>query len=297
MPVSPQQPSPYYPSSRRWRNPLFLRVEEVPGARGLPQLPALARQGRALNRENRVDRDRSWALKMEALGDLWTAFSTRATKSETSSFERFRQEQGESLREYARFCVLAERFGGGWRRWPEEYRHPTAPAVARFGTYRRDRVGFHQWLQWLLDRQPSSAAAPLALVHDLATGFDPDGADAWAWQDVLAPGVSIGAPPDAFNLKGQDWGLPPFDPHKLPGVGYLPFIETLRAGMSHGAGLRIDHAMGLFRLWWILRPWRRRRRLHQVPRHRDARHPRPGELASRRLRGRRRPRQRRGGRP
>jgi 4-alpha-glucanotransferase len=251
MPVPPQQPSPYFPSSRRYRNPVYLRIEDVPGARGLRQLPALAQRGRALNQANLVDRDRAWALKMEALVELWTAFLTRAAKTDTRSFDRFREEKGESLRQYAWFCVLAECFGGGWRRWPEEFRHPASQAVARFATYRRDRVGFHEWLQWLLDRQLRSAAAPLALIHDLATGFDPDGADAWAWQDVLAPEVSIGAPPDAFNLEGQDWGLPPFDPHKLPSAGYLPFIETLRASMSHGAGLRIDHVMGLFRLWWI----------------------------------------------
>ena len=251
LPVAPQQPSPYFPSSRRFRNPVYLRIEDVPGARGLSRLPALAHQGRALNHQDLVDRDRSWALKMEALGELWTAFSARASKTDARSFDRFQEEKGESLRQYAWFCVLAERFGGGWRRWPEEFRHPASQAVARFAVYRRDRVGFHEWLQWLLDRQLQAAAAPLSLIHDLATGFDPDGADAWCWQDVLAAGASVGAPPDAFNLEGQDWGLPPFDPHKLSDAGYEPFIETLRAGMSHGAGLRIDHVMGLFRLWWI----------------------------------------------
>jgi 4-alpha-glucanotransferase len=251
IPVRPQRPSPYFPSSRRFRNPIYLHVEDVPGARDQLQFSALAQGGRALNQEKLIDRDRSWELKAQALDELWTAFQTNASQADARSFERFRADQGTALRQYAWFCVLAERFGGGWRRWPGEFRHPNNPAVARFGTYRRDRVGFHEWLQWLLDRQLRSAAAPLSLVHDLATGFDPDGADAWAWQDVLAPEVSIGAPPDAFNLDGQDWGLPPFDPHKLADVGFQPFVETLRAGMSHGAGLRIDHAMGLFRLWWI----------------------------------------------
>jgi 4-alpha-glucanotransferase len=251
LPVPPQQPSPYFPSSRRFRNPVYLRVEDVPGAAGLPTLPALAQRGRSLNHDDVIDRDRSWALKLDALGELWSTFASGASRAEMTAFERFREEQGDSLRQYAWFCILAERFGGGWRRWPEEFRHPASPAVARFATYRRDRVGFHEWLQWLLDRQLRAAAAPLPLIHDLATGFDPDGADAWAWQDVLAPGVTIGAPPDAFNLEGQDWGLPPFDPHKLAEAAYRPFIETLRAGMSHGVGLRIDHAMGLFRLWWI----------------------------------------------
>ena len=110
---------------------------------------------------------------------------------------------------------------------------------------------FHSWIQWLLDEQLAHAGRELALLGDLAVGVDPDGADAWVWRDVLAPGVRVGAPPDEFNLAGQDWGLPPFVPWRLRAVGYEPFAQTVRAALRHAGALRIDHVMGLFRLFWI----------------------------------------------
>ncbi len=110
---------------------------------------------------------------------------------------------------------------------------------------------FHSWVQWLLDEQVALAAAEVPILGDLAISIDPDGADAWTWSDVLAPGVRVGAPPDEFNLGGQDWGLPPFVPWKLRAVGYEPFVETIRAALRHMGALRIDHVMGLFRLFWI----------------------------------------------
>jgi 4-alpha-glucanotransferase len=114
-----------------------------------------------------------------------------------------------------------------------------------------DRIRFHQWVQYQLDRQLARAAQPLPVMQDLPIGFDADGADAWAFQDVLADGISVGAPPDEFNTRGQDWGLPPFVPGKLRAAGYEPFAQTIRACLRHAGGLRIDHAMGLFRLFWI----------------------------------------------
>jgi 4-alpha-glucanotransferase len=123
--------------------------------------------------------------------------------------------------------------------------------VARFAAERADRVRFHQWLQWLLDTQLARAAAELPLMQDLPIGVDPNGADAWAWQEVLAPEVTVGAPPDKYNTLGQDWGLPPFIPHKLRAAAYEPFRQTLSATLRHAGGLRIDHVMGLFRLYWI----------------------------------------------
>ncbi|PYO53523.1 MAG: 4-alpha-glucanotransferase, partial [Candidatus Rokuibacteriota bacterium] len=145
----------------------------------------------------------------------------------------------------------AERHGGGWHTWPSEHRRPGSPDVARFAETHAARVRFHQWLQWLLERQFEAAAAEIGIMQDLPIGVDPDGADAWAWQDALATGASVGAPPDRFVPRGQDWGLPPFVPHRLRALGYEPFIETIRASLRHGGGLRIDHVMGLFRLFWI----------------------------------------------
>jgi 4-alpha-glucanotransferase len=106
-------------------------------------------------------------------------------------------------------------------------------------------------VQWLLDEQLATAGADIALLGDLAVGFDPGGADAWVWQDVVAHGVRVGAPPDAFNAFGQDWGLPPFVPWRLRAVGYEPLVQTVRAALEHCGALRIDHVMGLFRLFWI----------------------------------------------
>jgi 4-alpha-glucanotransferase len=147
--------------------------------------------------------------------------------------------------------VLAEKFGGDWRRWPGEYRRVDGQAVRRFVEAHHDRALYHQWLQWLLDEQLSRGAQDAAIVQDLAIGVDPGGADAWSWRDLYAEGCSVGAPPDLYNRHGQNWGLPPFIPHKLRGAGYEPLVQTLRAVLRHAGGLRIDHVMGIFRLYWI----------------------------------------------
>ncbi len=247
-PVLPQEPSPYYPSSRRYRNPLYLRIEEVPGAAEASlDLEPLAAAGRALNRDRRIDRDAVFRLKMAALERLWSRFGGDAV------FDRYRLAQGGGLAQFATFCVLAEQHGGAWPRWPPEYRHPGGPAVARLAAGRADRIAFHAWLQWLLDAQLARAAAELPVMQDLPIGFDPGGADAWVWQDMVADGVSIGAPPDGFNTRGQDWALPPFVPFKLRAAAYEPFVQTIRAALAHAGALRIDHVMGLFRLFWIPR--------------------------------------------
>ena len=248
IPVTPLQDSPYYPSSRRFLNPLYLRIEEVPGAPDLgATLERAAAEGRRLNAERRIERDRVWRLKLGVLERVWERFGG------ATEFDRFMKEQGASLRDFAVFCALAELHRSGWSRWPTEHRRADAPGVARFATDRAERVQFHQWLQWLLDRQLGSASEALPLMHDLPIGVDPEGADAWAWQDVLATGATIGAPPDRYNSRGQDWGLPPFVPHRLRERRFEPFVETIRAALRHAGGLRIDHVMGLFRLFWIPR--------------------------------------------
>jgi 4-alpha-glucanotransferase len=244
-PASPQAASPYYPSSRRYRNPLYLRIEDVPGARGLGrELERLARTGRALNDDRHIDRDQVWALKSDALSRCFADFSGDAC------FDRFLAREGPALTNFATFCAIAEVHGNGWRAWPRELQRPESSAVVDFGASHAERVRFHAWLQWLFDQQMASAAT-VPLVEDLAVGFDPGGADAWAWQDLLALDMRVGAPPDEFNTRGQDWGLPPFIPWKLRACGYEPFIETIRASLRHAGGLRVDHVMGLFRLFWI----------------------------------------------
>ena len=248
-PTLPQQPSPYFPSTRRFRSPLYLRVEEVEGAEGLSDLSAIARQGRALNADRLIDRDEVFRLKMRALERIWK----RVRNRRADGFDCFRAEQGPGLREFATYSALAERFKSGWRSWPQEYRHPGSTAVATEARRRpvADRIRFHEWLQYQVERQLSRAARAMPVMQDLPIGFDADGADAWAFQDVLADGISVGAPPDEFNTRGQNWGLPPFVPTRLRAAGYGPFIDTIRACVRQAGGLRIDHVMGLFRLFWI----------------------------------------------
>ncbi|HWW53179.1 MAG TPA: 4-alpha-glucanotransferase, partial [Acidimicrobiales bacterium] len=236
-PGAAQQASPYFPSSRRWRNPLYLRVEDVPGAAALgPALGVLAEAGQALNWSRLIDRSRVWELKHDALSRIWAART-----GDDGRLARWVADAGSSLATFATHAALAEEHGSDWREWPAQFRRPGDPAVARFaGGPGADRVMFHGWLQWLLDAQLAAAAAALPIVADLAIGADPGGADAWEWQDVQAGGVTVGAPPDDFSPLGQDWGFPPFDPWRLRSAGYQPWIELVRAALSRAGGLRID---------------------------------------------------------
>ena len=245
LPTAKQQTSPYTPSSRRFRNPLYLSIEDLPQvSEAGVDLTELIVQGRALNDGAHIDRDAAYRLKMDALEAVYG----RAPHSE--DFERYLLSGGELLRSYATFVSLAEHHGGGISNLGNDYAHPDSPAVARWQRDNAERIRFHAWVQWLLERQLADAQGTIDVVYDLAIGVDPEGADAWIWQDVITPGVSVGAPPDEFNSLGQDWGLPPFDPWKLRASGYRAFIETVRSSLA-GAGLRIDHVMGLFRLFWI----------------------------------------------
>lgn len=245
-PIVPQQASPYFPSSRRFRNPLYLCIPRVPGAERLGQvIEAADTDARSLNHGTRLDRDRVFACKMQALQQIWETVGADA------GLPVYQAQQGEDLRVFSTYCALAEHHGGDWRAWPAEFRDPASAAVERFAKAYQDRIRFHAWLQWLLDQQLADAATDLPLVQDLPIGVDPGGADAWQWQEVLAQGATVGAPPDLFNADGQNWCLPPFIPHRLKQSGFRPFIQTIRAALRHAGGLRIDHVMGLFRLFWI----------------------------------------------
>jgi 4-alpha-glucanotransferase len=247
-PTVPQQASPYFPSSRRFRSPLYLRIEEVDGAGETDGIAELARAARRLNRDRLIDRDRVFELKSRALEAIWRTVRKRADRS----FDAFVRDQA-GLEAFATFCALAERHGASWRQWPADLQHPSRPAVAHAASAPaiRERIRFHQWLQYQVDRQLARASAVMPVMQDLPIGFDASGADAWAFQDVLADGISVGAPPDEFNTRGQNWGLPPFVPERLRAAGYEPFIQTIRACLRYAGGLRIDHVMGLFRLFWI----------------------------------------------
>lgn len=249
-PLPPLPTSPYSPSSRRWRSPLLLRVDEVPGATDAAVVAAEGAAARALLEDPVVDRDRAWHRQQRALEHLWSSGPGAAEPDLVA----FRAVHGAALEGWARYCALAELHGADWRSWPGELRHPASPAVERAAAGRPDRVAFHAWLQLLVDRQLRAvgAAAPeVRLVQDLAIGSDPGGADAWLLQDLLALDASVGAPPDDFGPDGQRWGLPPFVPWRLRAVGYRPLAELLRAAMAGSGGVRVDHVMGLTRLFWV----------------------------------------------
>jgi 4-alpha-glucanotransferase len=244
-PVAAQQASPYFPASRRYRNPLYLRIEDVHGAASAGEtLVEAAAAGRALNDRRAIDRDSVWRIKRPVLETIWRADDDR------DEFDRWYDDQPSSLYQFAVWSVLVERHGPRWREWPADCRHPDGTGIKMVLGEHADRVRFHAWLQWLVGIQLDAAARNVAIVHDLPIGVDPDGFDAWAWQDILALDVSVGVPPDEFNRSGQHWGLPPFVPWMLRDVDYQPFIETIRANVASG-GLRLDHVAGLFRLWWI----------------------------------------------
>lgn len=245
-PVVPVQPSPYYPSSRMYRNPLYLRIEDIPGAQeSACDIEGIASMAKRLNSQRLIDRDAVFQLKMDALACLWK------TAKPDPAFDSYCARESADLERFAAFCVLAEKFGGGWQNWPAEYRHPNASGVRAFVKEHGDRVRFHMWVQWLIDQQLARSSWSLAVMQDLPIGVDGGGADAWAWQDIFAKNVSVGAPPDLFNTAGQDWGLPPFIPWKLRAAAYEPFIQTIRSTLRHAGGLRIDHVLGLFRLYWV----------------------------------------------
>ncbi len=258
-PTAPMEPSPYLPTSRRFANPLYLRVEAIPEFADLRGRGAVRRlcsdvQHRAGGLDA-IDRDGAWTAKRSALELL---YRVPRSAGRQLGYAAFREREGRALDDFATWCALAEEYGADWHRWPEPLRHPTGRGVADFVDTHAAAVDFHRWLQWQLDEQLASAHSQavragmaLGVMHDLAVGVHPRGADAWALQDVLAAGVTAGAPPDEFNQLGQDWSQPPWRPQRLEELEYQPFRTIIQAALRHAGGVRIDHIIGLFRLWWI----------------------------------------------
>ena len=242
-PTHPVPASPYSPSSRRFANPLYLRISDLDAyQRADPELRARVDALRpAPPADGLIDYDAVWSAKLAALELLWPLAGPVDLTDDPG------------LGDFARFCALAEEHGPDWHRWPTELRRPDAPAVQAFSS---ERIAFHAWIQRQIEEQLATAGAaaqgmPVGIVHDLAVGIDPGGADGWLLQDVLAPGVRAGAPPDAFNQLGQDWGLAAWRPDKLIETGYAAYRDMLRRIFRHAGGLRVDHVAGLWRLWWV----------------------------------------------
>jgi len=258
-PVAPMEPSPYLPTSRRYVNPLYLRPEAIPEFAEVRQRGRIRRTRLALQENSRrtelIDRDAAWAAKREVLESV---YRVKRSAGRQLAYEAYREREGRSLDDFAVWCALAERHGPDWHRWPKKFSGPARSGVAEFAAKHAETVDFHRWLQWQLDDQLATAQSTavragmeLGIMHDLAVGVDPNGADAWAMQDVLALGVTAGAPPDEFNQLGQDWSQPPWRPDQLVDQGYRPFRAMVNAILRHGSGVRVDHIIGMFRLWWI----------------------------------------------
>jgi 4-alpha-glucanotransferase len=260
-PAPPVEPSPYLPTSRRFFNPLYLRITEIPEFAHLrpADLEVVHTLAAIQRRENldttAIDRDKAYAAKLKSLELL---FTVRRSPHRQQQLRRFVAEGGQGLQDFGLWCALREELGEDAPEWQDVAAGPDAPYAAQARARLSRRIDFHVWMQWLLDEQLEGAqrAARLAgmdigVIHDLAVGVHKQGADAWTLQDVLAPGVSVGAPADMYNQKGQNWSQPPWHPERLAEAGYLPWRDMLRTIFRHAGGIRVDHVLGLFRLWWI----------------------------------------------
>ena len=260
-PLPPVSASPYLPMSRRWVSPLYLRIEDIPEYKDLSysERKRLTLISQPLRRASQtpelIDRDAVWTAKREALEMLR---KVPLADERQASFSEFRARHGRALDDWGAWCALAEIHGPDYRTWPARLRDPrSAELVVRRGDLAA-QAEFHIWVQWLVASQAEAAQAAakssgmsIGIIADLAIGAHPGGADAWAGQEFFAPDFTVGAPPDAFNQRGQDWGLPPMHPRALAAAGYRPLADLIDANRSLGGGLRIDHVMGLSRLWWI----------------------------------------------
>lgn len=256
------EPSPYLPSSRLFVNPIYIRPELIAEYHDLDQYDAsLIESLRTTTLDDDpqalLDRDRTWQAKSQALELI---HRVDMSASRRMAFTAFRVARGRRLEDFATWCLLSELHGSDWHDWPAELHDPHGAAVARVRREHADRIDFHMWLQWIADQQLSTAQSsgtdagmPVGLICDLAVGVNGSGADAWMLNGLFAREMNVGAPPDPFNQAGQDWGQPPMRPDVLEQMAYAPLREMVSSALRHAGGVRIDHIMGLFRLWWVPR--------------------------------------------
>jgi 4-alpha-glucanotransferase len=258
--ADPERFSPFSPSSREFLNPLYIAIDKVSGFEALRDALEPPEEVRATEL---VDYRAVGSLKRKALERLFRIFQENALDEDTANFERFIGERGEPLYLHALFEALSEAMsqqghGATWHGWPEEFSRPDTDSVGAFAEEQRELVAFHSWLQWLADRQlrdvqarARAAGMRIGLYLDLAVGVTPDGSATWCDRALTVPAARIGAPPDYFNEAGQDWGLAPLSPAGLMARDFEPYRRSLDAVLRHAGALRIDHAMSLYRLFWI----------------------------------------------
>ncbi|MDO8632006.1 MAG: 4-alpha-glucanotransferase, partial [Phycisphaerales bacterium] len=265
--------SPYRPVSRLFRNEIYLDVEAVPEmpscdeAQRMIDSPSFRAELSRLRDADVIDYDAVFALKRSVLRDLHAAFDALHARADTPrgrDYRSYLEREGPALLDFATFSALDERFRSAtpslfdWREWPADLRDPRSPEVERFRRDRAKEVGFHCFVQFELDRQLAAVASlarekglAIGLFQDLAIGTAPDGADPWAFPGLFTERASIGAPPDDLGPTGQNWALPPINPHRLRESAYEYWRRLLRGAFAHAGALRIDHVMGLLRQFWI----------------------------------------------
>ena len=262
--ADPERCSPFSPSNRRFINPLYIALDEIHVTTAVPTVDETARA--RLSAAQQISYREVASLKMKALRSLWqklVADESSWAPGSRARFDAFVESGGEALQMHARFEALshfmvANGNSAGWQGWPESYRDCHNEAVQRFATENADEVRFHLWLQWVADAQLADAARRaraagmrIGLYLDFAVGTAPDGSATWSNPALVVAGASIGAPPDSFFEHGQDWGLAPLSPTVLRQQEFVPYRTELESVMRHAGAIRIDHAMGLHRLYWI----------------------------------------------
>lgn len=263
--------SPYSPISRLYKNFIYLDIEDIPEViesdevQGRMKNQAFRRKLHKLRKTEKINYDQTSQIKEQILRSAFDCFYDRHYERDTErdqAFRNFVTSEGKCLDSFATFLALRDFFKNtedmhAWQEWPEAYHDPSGDAVRAFKKGHEKEVLYYEYIQWLIDdqllkisRHCKKIGMKIGLYHDLAIGAIVGGSDAWSYQEIIGD-ADVGAPPDDFNPNGQNWGFPPLIPHKLKENGYEVFIETIRKNMKYGGALRIDHALGLFRLFWI----------------------------------------------
>lgn len=262
-PVPPIEPSPYLPISRRFINFSYIRPESMPEYAVLSpedkaKVDELHEQVKPLNGNARIlDRETMWRTKMQA---LWIIYKSGLSAQRQAEFDQYLAEVGDEIESYATWCLCYDKWGasnGSDDDWVRKYNRDSEE-VAQLRAQYPDTLEFYRWLEWVATEQlhaaqqaAREAGMKIGIVADMAVGVHPAGSDVWWNPERFAKGATVGAPPDMFNQQGQDWSQPPLNPIALEQTGYKVYRDMVHGMFSNAGAVRIDHILGLFRLWWI----------------------------------------------